>query len=341
MQKLIAVAVLVFAGCGGSDSIAFDSFPDALRRSFCSAATRCGDFDSEATCLKTNVDGNDPFVSASLAAAIDMGKARFDGGNAQACLDAFSSRSCDLTSKSSRVEPDACLSFFHGTLHAAATCTLDVECASQFCNVPTCDMACCTGTCVGDTAPVRAKLGQPCANAFCDDLSFCDGTSATCVALKASGAACQQPIGECDFGLACVGPGGFGSPGACTTLPKLGEPCTDICRDDGASCSPTSHVCVKVAAVGQACTPAADTCSVYSVCDPATSKCVAGIALGGQCTTAQRCSDDLAFCDVPAGQAMGTCALPKPDGSACGFNNECQSHFCGSTLTCATDPVCI
>lgn len=330
MQKLIAVAVLVFAACG-TDSVALDNYPSGLRDALCSFGARCGDFDSAATCHTTNI-GLDLFVSASEQAAIDSGKAKFDGANAQSCLDAVAARSCDLTSQSARATPNACVNIFHGTLHDAAACAVDIECISQFCNRPSCNMACCPGTCVGDVAPVRAKVGQSCAALPCDDQSFCDMTS-TCVALKKTGQLCTA-FGECDFGLECV------DPGMCAALPKLGEPCTNFCRDEGTTCSSTSQTCVKVAVGGQACNTI-DDCSLFYFCDSATKKCTAGLALGAACTTMDLCADDLAFCDVAVGASMGVCSKPKALGGSCGGNAECQSHACDLTSgTCVAEPVC-
>jgi hypothetical protein len=331
MQRLITVTVLVFAACG-TDPVALDDYPAAVRTAFCGYLAKCGDVESVDTCRKTNI-GLDIFLGASELAGINMNKIRFDGASAQTCFDALASRSCDLTSQSNRVAPDACLNIARGTLHDAAACTLDDECISLVCNVPSCNMACCMGTCAGDVAPVRAKLGQSCATANCDDRSFCDQVSLTCVALKKTGDPCQGGF-ECDFGLDCL------QQGTCGPLPKLGEPCAGVCRDEGTTCSPATRTCVKVALVGQACNSSAD-CSLIYVCD-ATKHCSAGLALGAACTPSQQCADDLAFCDAPVGQAMGVCALPKPEGGTCAFNSDCQSHTCDPvSLKCVPDAVCI
>lgn len=333
MQKLITVmvTVLVLAACG-TDSISIDSYPAAVRDAFCGYLAKCGDVESVATCRTTNI-GLDIHLSASETAAINMSKIQFSGDSAKTCLDALASRDCDVTSQSNRVAPDACLSIARGTLHAGATCALDDECTSLICSVPSCNMACCTGTCSGDVAPVNAKLGQSCSTMNCDGLSFCDPATTTCAALKKSGAACQDGS-ECDFGLDCL------TPGTCAPLPKLGEACMGVCRDEGTTCSPTTATCVKVALAGAACTSTAD-CSRLYLCD-ATNHCSAGLALGAACTADQACADDLAFCDIPAGQATGVCAVPKPDGGACQADTDCQSHTCDpAALKCVPDPVCI
>jgi hypothetical protein len=333
MRHLVIVTAVLLAACG-ADSVSLDSYPDAVRDAACRHLVKCGIVESLDTCRKVNI-GINIHVSASDQAAIDMGKTRYDGENAQRCLDALASRSCDVTSESNRAIPDACREIATGTQHDGAACAQDTECISLSCNVPACDLACCTGTCAGDTAPARAaKLGESCEAASCDTRSFCDDATTTCVALKPADAFCVSPD-ECAFGLDC------GPIGTCVALPAPGATCTGACRDEGTTCSAASRTCVKVALAGEACTASAD-CSPLYRCDAATKLCSAGPAVGAPCTLAQRCGDDRAFCDVAQGQVMGTCALPKADGAACQRNASCESVFCDqATSTCKPEPVCI
>jgi hypothetical protein len=190
------------------------------------------------------------------------------------------------------------------------------------------------GTCTGNAAPVAAKVGGSCLTVDCAAGAFCDDVTQICVALKPSGARCDFDE-ECGYGLACLD--------TCQALPTLGQPCTDFCRDEGTTCSATSHSCVKVGLAGAACTPGAlsSACSPYYPCD-ATGHCTAGIALGQPCSDGDPCAGDRAFCDVAIGDDMGTCALPKPDGSDCTRDEACQSTICDPfELTCAPDAVCI
>lgn len=332
MRSLAIMIVVLCAACG-TDSVSIDDYPAAVRDAGCRYLARCGAVEDLDTCRKINV-GTTIHLSASDRAAVDMGKTKYDGARAQACLDALAGRSCDVTSESHRALPDACREIVAGTQHAGAACALDAECVSLSCDVPGCSMACCTGTCVGDTAPARAaKIGESCETASCDATSFCDDATLMCVALKPADAFCVSP-NECAFGLDCA------PTGVCAALPAPGAACTGACRDDGTTCSAASRTCVKVALAGEACTTSAD-CSFVYRCD-ATKHCSAGPALGAACTATQRCGDDRAFCDVPQGQAMGTCVLPKPDGSTCQRDGNCESGSCDqTTLMCGPEPVCI
>jgi hypothetical protein len=331
MRNLVISCALLAACGGGTGSVSIDSYPSAVRDAFCRYLTRCGDVESIDTCKKINI-GLTVHVSASQQQAVDMGKSKYHGDNAAACLDAFGARSCDVTSQSNRAIPDACLNITTGTLHASATCALDSECISQFCDVPACPNACCMGTCQGDTAPGRAKIGQSCETAVCDAGSFCDDVTLMCTALKASGEFCGSST-DCQYELDCD------PTGKCTSLPKLGESCSGACRDEGTTCSATSRTCVKVALAGEACATSGD-CSAVYFCD-ATKHCAGGIALGAPCTANQRCADDRAVCDVATGQTMGMCALPKANGAACQRDAACDSLFCDPTaLMCADEPVC-
>jgi len=328
MRPLIAVAAL-FAACGTSDSLSLDDYPDAYRDSFCSFLVRCGDVENLDTCRRANL--GTVHVNASARAAIAQGKVEYHGDVTRACLDAQAAISCDVTSESSRVVPESCLQSTTGTLPADAVCALDAECRSSFCAVPFCSMACCTGTCIGGAAPARAKLGESCDTASCEDAAFCDLDLAVCVALKPNNASCSSPF-ECEFGLDCL-------PSGCGALPGLGAACSGACRDVGTTCSQVTGTCVKVALAGEACSTSQD-CSPLYACD-ATLHCSAGPALGAACNFGQRCAADQAFCDVPADQPTGTCVLPKADGAACEDDATCESVYCDqATLLCAPEPVC-
>jgi hypothetical protein len=262
-----------------------------------------------------------------------MGVAKYDGASAQACADALGSRSCDLTSQSNREIPEACRKVVAGTAKGGATCALDEECVSLICDVQRCTQACCTGTCQGDAVPAFAKAGESCETTACDAASYCDRVATTCVALKKAGDSCLSGE-ECDFALDCL------QGGTCGTLPKLGDSCMGACRDAGTTCSLASHTCVKVGLLGAACSSSAD-CSQLYTCDTS-KRCSEGPALGAPCTIAQRCAGAGAFCDAPAGEAAGTCALPKADGATCQRNAECQSHACDPvSRLCVADAVCL
>jgi hypothetical protein len=339
MRTLMVVIVSLLAACG-SDSVSRDDYLDAMRDARCRHLVSCGEVTDLDTCRTTNSGGLggvdpalvSPRLSASELAAIDMGRITYDGGKAQACLDALADRSCDVTSQSGRMIPEACREVLAGAQHDGEVCAANAECISRQCKVPLCNMACCTGTCTGDAAPARGKLGESCEIAACEDTLFCDRAVMTCAALKSAGTFCES-VAECAFGLDCL------PAGTCGALPGPSGACTGACRDEGTTCSATTETCVKVALAGEACTLTAD-CSPLYVCD-ATRRCSAGLALGAACTVNQRCGDDHAFCDVPDGETMGTCVLPKSDGAPCQINANCQSQSCDPTaLQCRPEPVC-
>lgn len=333
MRKLIAAVVALWSGCGTTDPVAIDAYPAAYRDAFCSYLVKCGEVDSVATCRKINI-GLDIYLSASELAAIDMGKARFDGGNAKRCLDALSARSCDATSQSNRLVPDACLAIVIGTQRGGAACAFDDECVSRECDVPSCTGGCCQGTCIGDTAPARAKVGDSCQAAACEARAFCDQDAMMCVALKGSGTTCINSS-ECSYGLDCDS-----SSHTCLPLPAPGAPCAGACRDDGTTCSPVSRTCVKVALGGALCDSTAD-CSPFYRCDT-TKHCSAGVAVGEACTANLRCADDRVFCDIPDGQSMGTCTAPRANDEPCARDLHCESRSCDQlTGKCRPEPVCI
>lgn len=334
-MKLAAAMIAVLAACGGSSNsnkVAIDQYADTAHEAFCRYLARCGDVEDVDTCLHTNT-GRTFALTASEQAAVAMGKTKYDGAAASACLDAAAARDCDTTSQSNRVPPDICLQVNAGTLHDGDACGLDTECVSQFCSIPPCDMACCTGTCVGDAAPGRANLGEPCENALCSPDSFCDDGTLMCEALVGVGMFCSS-TSQCQYGLDCD------QTGVCGALPGPGAPCTGQCRDEGTTCSATTGTCVKVGLAGAACVTSGD-CSPIYACDT-TKHCSAGVALGQPCAANQQCADDGAFCDIPTDGTSGTCVAPKANGETCQGDANCASVYCDPlTLTCADEPICI
>ena len=328
------VAVLALGACS-DDSVSFDGYADAVKDAYCRYLHKCNEVESVDACMHANI-GLSIRISASEQAIVDMGKAKYNGVKAKQCVDALANRSCDLTSQSARVQPQACRDLAGGTVHDGGACADDLECISLSCNVPTCQMACCQGTCTGDTKPGDAKLGESCMTNVCVAGTHCDAQTTTCVALKPAGMACTSST-ECDYELACTG---TGAARTCGALPKQDEACTLQCRDVGNTCSPTSQTCVKVGFAGAECMTSAQ-CGVAYRCD-ATKHCAPGIALNAACTAVDRCEDDTAFCDIPNGMTMGTCVLPKPDGQPCTRDSNCQSRTCDPVmLMCAPEPVCI
>jgi len=333
MRKLIAVTIVMIAGCGGADSIAIADYSTAFRESLCEYLVKCGEIESVTACKKANISFERHFTTSQLA-AIQQGKVAYDGGKARSCFDALAERSCDVTSQSNRVVPDACREITRGTQHAGATCGQGEECISTVCTIPNCGMACCQGTCTGDTVPGHAKIGESCETATCEPVAFCDDAIAMCLARKSAGVSCISST-ECGFGLDCEP-----TSGTCLPLPALNAGCSGACRDDGTTCSQATRTCVKVALVDGACTTSAD-CSPLYRCDTAAKRCTAGVPLGQGCTANQQCADDRAFCDIADGEQTGTCVAPRPVGMPCQRDSSCESRSCDPfSLLCRDEPVC-
>lgn len=332
-MRTLAILPALVAGCGGLTPVSLTDFESATRDAFCRHYEACSMVESLDTCHELG-PGVVIRVAASQRAAVDMGRSKYSGDHTASCLEAFAERSCDVTSQSGRTIPDACFTEFTGTGAAGSACAFDGECASLDCNAPaSCQMACCTGTCVGDAPPGHARLGESCEHARCDPGSFCDAAMLTCVALAPAGAFCGSPA-ECRYGLDCD-PGG-----TCVALPGPGQPCTGACRDEGTTCSATTGTCVKVGLAGAPCASSEDCSPVYR-CD-ATRHCSAGLPLGSPCTAGVACAGDRAFCDVPDGAVTGSCVLPKANGQPCQRDAHCESVHCDPiALQCTAEPVCL
>src|SRR5262245_45537604 len=113
MKKLLAAMALLVA-CG-TDSVSSDQFAQAYRDAFCRNFVKCGSVKDLDTCRKLSLGPvlDTVHVTASGQAVFDMGKAGFDGGKAQACIDAIANADCDVSSASQRpllegLNPDVC-----------------------------------------------------------------------------------------------------------------------------------------------------------------------------------------------------------------------------------------
>jgi hypothetical protein len=341
MTRLMVAMALLVVACGGGDSMNVEEYGQEFRDAFCKNFVKCGVVKDLETCRKLNFSPEldlSLHLSATAKAAFDSGKARFNSDNAQACVDGLADFSCDVADESQRLVPEACDSFASGTLHAGEACTVGVECISLFCAVEQCNMACCPGTCLGETPPGIAKVGESCRRNRCVSGSYCNMDNGICTPVKPLNAECVEQ-NECESGLACIPPFVGGN---CIKLPKLGEACTNFCTEFGALCDPTSKICVKGVLGGEACLGdfTGSNCSPLYACDAG--RCSGGLALGATCTPDDRCADHFAFCDVPVAAPTGICVLPKANGTHCEFNRDCQSFRCDdATLLCVDEPVCM
>jgi hypothetical protein len=334
MRPLAMIALLAACGDNLRPPIAIDDYAASVREAACGYFVRCGEAESLEACLALNIGPRAPFT-ASQRAAVDAGKIIYSAAAARRCIDAIASDECDLTSESDRNLTEACALPLIGTLGAEEICAFDEECRSQVCDVPTCQLSCCAGRCVGDTAPLLPGVDQPCPDFVCAAGLSCDPPTQRCVPLLPAGATCGSFF-SCGYGLLCLDH-------RCQVLPALGEPCDGICRDRGARCSATSHTCVPVGLLGDACALGADDpgCSTIYFCDR-TGHCSAGIALGQPCALGDHCADVGAFCDIAIDGSPGTCALPRPNGAPCTLDAGCESVHCDPfTLQCTPQRICL
>lgn len=313
---VILAGALAAAACGGS-SVSIDDLPGELEAAQCGRAVRCGVFTSLADCKA--------FVNADitqLRRSIEAGRVSYDGDLVADCVSILGSASCDETVEDARVTPKACTDAIRGTVADAGTCYTSQECVSGSCDRPSCNMACCVGTCNPTVAD--AAIGQSCAAARCVDGAFCNASN-VCAALLAANAPCNDSD-ECQYGLFCPD-------ATCVPSVNRGEACPDgICNDVGDRCS-TEMSCVPLSGVGGYCEGGSD-CQIPLICNPG-STCEAPPALGQACQ--DRCAAG-AFCNN-----AGTCVAPQANGATCNSGDECASSYCNGNVTprvCADRQVC-
>ena len=238
MRSALGLVLVGLVACG-SDGISIEDAPDAFLDEACNYLARCHLVTNHAACLELNL-GLELRIDASLAAAIEAGKVKYDGTKLAQCYATFGDRSCDRTTEDGRglgLNGDACDGAITGTVADGGACAIDEECLSRSCTVPTCPDACCQGTCdpsVASTGP--APLGGACeTTSDCASGGYC--ATGVCTALLAAGATCAGTT-ECAYGLGCAG-----TPRTCKQLPTVGQACPDgQCRDAGTYCD-QSMVC--------------------------------------------------------------------------------------------------
>jgi hypothetical protein len=323
--------LLLIAACGsdGGGSVSYDQFAAQFDSAYCEYEVRCGLFPDQATCESAN-NGLTIVSDPSVGSAIAAGKIVFDGAAASRCLSEFAASSCDQTQ--ARQTPADCLAVAHGTVGSGGACAASAECISQVCEIPSCSMACCQGTCLGDAPPSQAPTNGACVTSSqCVAGDYCDLQTSTCQPFVAAGSACSE-ASACPPGYGCAG-----QPQVCKVLPGTGSACPDhICADVGDHCN-GSGVCVHDGLPGDACTSSSD-CSPFYQCDPSTMKCASGPRLGSACDSGT-CFDAHTYCTGELGSAMPVCTPAGSDGAPCEFTDQCLSGHCNAGV-CATPAVC-
>ena len=259
----------------------------------------------------------------------------------QECFEQLAATTRDPTAQDRRTAPIVCAETFRGTVAGGGVCHLDAECISQTCNVTSCtdQSQCCPGMCVGDTPPTHqpAAIGQPCSVESHDPCvvgAYCT-TNNQCAMLQPEGTGCFTND-QCDYGLGSTH--STSEPTlTCEVLPAPGQPCTDVCRDEGTTCGDPvpdcgaggfalpGTTCVPVGTTGASCNVATD-CSPFYQCDPVLHQCSATARLG-QSSLDTTCFDADAYCD----QASTTCMQLQDNGSPCLSDPQCKSGQCTTT----------
>jgi hypothetical protein len=233
---------------------------------------------------------------ALLDAAVAKGTVEYDGTKVPACLDTVRSKGCAVLS--TRLG-GLCSDVLRGTIAAGQPCTFNAECTpGLFCKTTTCPGVCTAflaegAACEDDdncqdglncsdqnvcetsmTLDLSGAAGDTCditGAKFCQDALFCAAVSIAggapvfqCEAKPASGCHVAFPE-ECPAGQFCKLPPNV-LEGACTAMPKAGEPCGKYSPGDSRN-----------------------VCAPGTVCDVAAGNCVAFKDLGGSCTADDQC----------------------------------------------------
>lgn len=342
----------LFAGCssdddggagGGASALALEDVGPLLAEVQCGAFERCFGslyelFLAGESCEARTAAAFQDDVK-NIQAAVDAGKASYDGTKAQGCLDAFKNVSC---AELGVTEPAACKAVVVGTVAEGGDCTSTPECAGDaFCKHENT----CPGTCT-----VKGGAGAACsADSQCGDGVVCNERTRKCVVPVGPGASCGGADGpDCSVGLFCRGEDGeTGKAGTCATIDevfsaKVGETCgldTVLCTTDlgcavvGVSAAGAKFACAGKVSSGADCHIGfPELCPVDEYCDApnlttgdvnGTCKLVAGE--GEPCTKPQfgdlRCAPNLR-CDG------GTCRRLQPLGGTCTGNSVCYSENC-------------
>jgi hypothetical protein len=328
---LAALAAALLHACGGSDPVTLGDLAERELSAQCSALARCGAVSSEASCK----DLLRPALAANLSelsAGVASGTVSYDGDKASQCLDWLLAQPCDQSVAAVRVVPASCGETIKGSLAEGAACAIPAQCASGSCRSPVnCTDSCCPGACAA-ARPTPAAVGESCTARPCVTGTTCSGSTHTCVALFAEGAACDYSD-QCAYGTFCTGT----SAQTCTKVPAEGAPCASgRCGATGLVCDKTDH-CVRSYGLGAACTVGQSGCAYDLICDPSTSKCSARPGVGSACVNGS-CGPG-AYC-VYDNSGGGLCTVLKANGQACAQAYECQSESCQGKV-CADAGACV
>jgi hypothetical protein len=269
--------------------------------------------------------------------SIRSGRQRWNGGEAQACIDQFRRVGCDVLlfkHDATRLVHESCSGLVEGLVPPGGVCANHGECGgSSYCDDDLAGRSC-AHVCV--ERPLR-EPGDSC-DAFTDSCSLgtaCINGLCTPVGLGQLGAPCTSSR-VCDASLTCDGR-------RCIPKADDGEPCpslgeaygsSDACSGPKSICLEQSRrlgVCAPLAQLGEPCDPAIPNC-------PPSSHCAS--VLG---STAASCRPDLLLgepCQPNAGECFATlyCGQATGVGFRCLLRTRtgepCTSQSCEGTASC-------
>jgi hypothetical protein len=266
---------------------------------------------------------------------------KYDSSLAQACADAFQSRSCNEW----KDVPLACERFLLPNVLMGQGCYGGyTECIEGVCRGASCPRTCQSRGAVGGVCTLTAD----CVNGlYCRRTPGITGLG-QCATYGTTGLSCSgtEPCGP---GLSCVA-------GKCVSPPVAGSPCLGSVCDESAFCvaGADGGLCAPRRVAGAACSDDVQ-CQSALLCDPVSSTCVAKILsqAGAVCSLRQECPPGT-VCGGASAQVNGTCQNPSAGGGACSNSTDCQASLrcgqadggkvCGprlsSGISCADDRDC-
>jgi hypothetical protein len=332
--------------------------PPKLARAFCTAYESCYGavlqlFLGGADCVSLTEQRIRNGTFPMLQGEIDQGKMRYDGTQAQACLDSIAARGCAQMLQ--RDSPE-CLAGLDGTTPLGGSCSLDEECQGK----ALCRSA--GGVCPGQCAPLLVA-GQACGkDGDCQDGLVCSAETKLCVVPVGDGQACDYGAPPCVPGLLCMGKdddkktsGTCVSPasalagvegGACdATRGQLCQPGLACVALDIVSVAPVTIAwqCMRVGSYvpGGDCKPGfPDACATGNYCKtdavlrPLVGTCTPLPAAGAAC------GPGLLRCQPGAVCVAGICQNLVANGVSCTGDAMCLSEYCGPSGGCEVKLPC-
>ena len=315
-RRLGVIILAAFAGGGCPPDkptpppVDVTNLASAVANAWCTTATNCGEFASDAACLAAvNLD------YGQLVADKSAGIVKYDDAKAGECIAELTSgaghASCSVTEQLSAAPTADCAGAIVGILSRGAPCFADNECAAGVCVPKPCpaDEACCAGAC-GFIATAADDCSTP--GAVCPAGSYCPDEA------PASNPTCRawaKPKDKCDDSKACE-PGSlclFDELGmrTCKVLPSTGEACIvasgcnsilDYC--DGRTCQ--SRAQNQESCKSKPCVPTAS-------CDD-NGMCVDRLGRDDPCSSGEQCQGTLSCIGGTCQQAAPppVCSLRSP-----------------------------